>query len=102
VDAAHSGEIDHEPVVADGVAGDGVAAATDRDFQLVLARSPHRRLHVADAPAPGDQAWIAIDHPIVHAPADVVRGIAGDEHVTGQVGTERAGHCLNICQGGLL
>ena len=37
VHASHAGEVDHDPVVAGGEAGDAVAAAPDGDEQILLA-----------------------------------------------------------------
>ena len=42
VHVPHGREVDHEAVVADGVAGDVVAAAANRDEQRMLAREPDR------------------------------------------------------------
>jgi hypothetical protein len=44
--AAHPREVDHDPVVAGGEPRDAVAAAPDRDLELLLAREPNGREHV--------------------------------------------------------
>ena len=69
--AGHEREVDHQAVIAEGVAGDGVPAAAHRGEQIVLARKPDGGSHVCDTPAPGDQRRPPVDV-AVPDPADVV------------------------------
>ena len=49
----NAGEVDHEPAVGDGEAGDVVAAAADADLQVALAGRAHRGDDVGDASRTG-------------------------------------------------
>jgi hypothetical protein len=76
VDAAHPGQVDDEPVVVDGVAGDVVRAALDRAEQAVLAGEVHG---VDDVRRPGrlhDQRRAAIDQPVPDGARLVVAAVA--------------------------
>src|SRR6202043_458635 len=70
--AAHRGEVDHEPAVRDSEAGDVVAAATDADLQVALTGDAHRGDDVADRGTPDDQVRAVVDHPIPDRPGGVV------------------------------
>ena len=70
----HRREVDHDPVVAGGEAGDAVAAAAHGDRQAVAAREADRRDHVRGAAAADDDRRPAI---IVLAVPDLARlGVA--------------------------
>ncbi len=76
-DALHEREIEHQPAVAHGVAGDVVTAPADGDEQVVGAREPHGLEHVAGAGAARDQSRLAVDRTVPNAPGGVVARIAG-------------------------
>jgi len=84
-DAAHRGEVDHEPAVRDSEAGDVVAAATDTDLQVALAGGAHRGDDVADRGALNDQLRAVVDHPIPDRPGGVVPAGAGSEDLAVEV-----------------
>lgn len=73
--APHLGEVDDEPVVADGGPGDVVPAATDRHQQVVVAGEGHRADDVTDATAPSNQGRTLVDHPVPHRTSVVVVSI---------------------------
>ena len=54
-DPLHVRQVDHDPAVADRVAGHVVAPAPDRDRQPLLAGEVHRSDHVGDVGAARDQ-----------------------------------------------
>jgi hypothetical protein len=60
-DGPHQRQVDHQPAVDDGVAGHGVAAAPDRDRQVVVAGEADRPDHVVGPGAAGDQYRAAVD-----------------------------------------
>ena len=73
-DALHRRQVDHEAVVAHGIAGDVVARAFDRDQQVVRGREANRLLHLRRRGAARDQARPAIDHRIPDGPRLVIAG----------------------------
>ena len=75
-------EIDHDPVVADRVAGDIVAAAPNRDRVIVTAGKRQGVGDVAAASALRDQRGFAIDHGVPDRAGLVVAGAAREQHVT--------------------
>src|SRR6202008_805094 len=77
-----------DPALADGIAGDVVAAAADGDLELVLAREAHRGLDVGGAVAANHQGRPAVDQPVVHLPGIVVAGVGGREHGAGELRAE--------------
>ncbi len=66
--AAHRREVEHDPALADRMAGDVVAAAADRDREAVLTGERRRaRDHVGDPVAPDDDRRAAVDHGVPDA-----------------------------------
>ena len=59
--ARHRREVDHEAVVAQGVAGHGVASAPHRRRKLLLAGEPHGGDDVGHARTTGDERRTAMD-----------------------------------------
>ena len=90
-DAAHRGEVDHEPAVRDSEAGDIVAAATDADLQVALTGGAHRGDDVGDRGALDDQLRAVVDHPIPDRPGGVVPARAGSEDLSIEVRTVNGG-----------
>ena len=97
-DTVERGEVDHEPAVRDGEAGDVVAAAADADLQVVLTGGAHRGDDVVDRGAPGDQFRAVVDHLVPDRPGGVVPAGAGSEDLTVEVGTAHGGGELR-CSG---
>ena len=97
-DTAQRGEVDHEPAVRDGEAGDVVAAATDADLQVALTGGAHRGDDVVDRGALDDQLRAVVDHPIPDRPGGVVPAGAGSEDLTVEVRTANGGGELR-CSG---
>jgi hypothetical protein len=73
----HERQVDHHAVVGDGVAGDGMTAATDGDAQVLLAREAHGGGDVVGAGAARDERGPAVDRAVPHAPGFVVALLAG-------------------------
>ena len=78
---AQAGEVDDEAVVADGMAGDVVAAAANRDRQIVLTRKADRDGDVLGAPAAGDCERTAVDQRVEGGPCLVVGAVALGDHL---------------------
>src|SRR5262245_27772379 len=70
--ALHRHEIDDEPVVADQVARDAVAAAADSESQAALTTEAHRLDDVGNARAARDAERPAIESAVPHATRLVV------------------------------
>jgi hypothetical protein len=66
-----------------------VAAALDREAQVVLACDVHARHHVGNPGTPEDGHRIAVDHRVPDGPGVVVAGVAGVQQVTTGAVTER-------------
>ena len=77
--AAHAAQVDHQPALADAVAGHVVAAAAHRDRQAVGGGPLQGATHVIRRLADRDQRGPAIDHAVEDAPALVVAGVAGPD-----------------------
>ena len=75
-DLPHRAEIEDEPVVACAEARDGVAAAPDRERQVVLTCEANRRSDVVDAGRPDDQRGTSIVDRVVDGTGLVVLGVA--------------------------
>ena len=99
--SGHRREVDHDAVVTQGVAGDGVTAAAHRDEQIVLPRESHRRDHVGDPPAPSDERGLTLDLPVPDRPGLGIARLPALDHVTEQAGTELFGGSglENSCHG---
>src|SRR5262249_10805314 len=77
--ARHGRKIDDDPAVADGRARDVVAASSDRDDELVLARESDCSPDIGDAGTARDEGRPAVDRAIPDAPVGVVGGVAGTD-----------------------
>src|SRR4030095_16005163 len=77
VDALHERQFEHQPIVADGPAGNVMTAATHGQFEPVSAREVYRVNDVGIAQAAGNQCGPAIDHTVVYPPHLVVPGLLG-------------------------
>src|SRR5581483_7743051 len=85
LDLLHERQIDHETVVADGVAGDVVPAAAHCDEQLLLASELHGLADIASGFAASDQRRFAIDHPVPDLARLVVAWISGKKDVSSEM-----------------
>ena len=61
-DEVHEREVDHQPVVADRIAGDVVAAALDRQQKPLISREIDGVLDIGGALATRDQSRTPVDH----------------------------------------
>ena len=77
VDAAHLRQVDDEAAVVDRVAGHVVAAALDREQQVLLAREVDGVDDVRGAGALHDQRRLAVDQPVPDRARVVIARIAG-------------------------
>ena len=78
-DAIHRREIDQQAVVADGVASHIVAAALDRQQELMFAGEVHRTDHVGDAGRLDSQRGTLVDHLVPDRARRVVTLLAGKQ-----------------------
>jgi hypothetical protein len=76
---AHLREVDHQAAVVDCVAGDVVAAALDRDEQVLLAREVDGVDDIGRAAALHDQRRSTVDQPVPDRARVVVAWIAGSQ-----------------------
>jgi hypothetical protein len=72
----HGRKIDHEPVVADRLAGNAVTTATHCDGQVVLAGKAHACDHVRRAGAARDDRRTAINDPVEDDASCIVSRLA--------------------------
>jgi hypothetical protein len=70
-----------EPAVADGVAGDVVAAALDREQEMVLGGEADGLGDVGGRGTADDGTGPLVDHRVPDGARVVVAGIAGQQHV---------------------
>ena len=89
-DALHRRQVDHEPAVADGVAGDVVTAAAHGDQQLVGPREIDGGEHVGRTGAPRDQGGLAVDRAVPDTAGGVVAGVTGLQQRTTKAGSKFA------------
>ncbi len=80
VDAADRCEVDHDPVVAGGEAGDAVAAAADGDDELLLAGEAERSDDVVSAGRLHDQRRPPVDRAVPDRARRVVAGVVRADH----------------------
>jgi len=97
VDAAHLREIDHQAAVVDCVAGDVVAAALDRDEQVLLAREGDGVDDIGCAAALHDQRRSTVDQPVPERAGIVVARIAGSQNRSAQSVLEDLGRFRVEC-----
>jgi hypothetical protein len=91
VDAAHLREVDHQAAVVDCVAGNVVAAALDRDEQVLLAREVDGVDDIGCAAALHDQRRSTVDQTVPDRARLVVARIAGSQN--------RSPHTFRECLG---
>src|SRR5262249_8766408 len=77
---AHLREVDHDPVVVDGVAGDVVPSALDREIEALLAREVDRVDDVGGTGPAHDECGAPIDQRVPERAPLVVAGTAGGEN----------------------
>jgi hypothetical protein len=82
--AVHPRQVDHDPVVAGREAGDAVAAAADRDRELLLAGEADRSGDVGCARGAGDELRVAVDHPVPDDACLVVAGVVAADDLPGE------------------
>jgi hypothetical protein len=91
--ASHAREIDDDAGVARGETGDAVAAATNRDGQVLLARKTDGRNDVVDAGRPDDERGPPVDHRVPDHARRVVLRIRRKDDLAGEAlreGSQRA------------
>src|SRR5262245_30377756 len=79
-DGSHARQVDDDPAIVDGVAGDVVAASADREEQPSVAREVDGLDDIGHAGAADDQARSPVDQAVADRASLVVPGIAGLEH----------------------
>jgi hypothetical protein len=88
LDVGHAAQVEHEAVVAQRQAGDGVPAGADGDRQRVAPREGQCRHHVVDGKALGHQQGPALDHCVEQGDGVLVIGVAGFVHAALQAEAE--------------
>ena len=61
--------------------GQAVAAAADRDREVLVAGEPQRGDDLGGVRRPDDQRGPAVDHPVPHGARRIVGLVAGQDHV---------------------
>ena len=74
-DGTHEPEVDDDATVRDRLAPRAMAAAADRDLELVGPREAHGRHHVRGAARPKDERWVLVDHAVPDAARSFVLGV---------------------------
>ena len=69
---AHPRQVDHRSVVAHGISGHTMAAASNRDEEIVFASEHHGLAHVGNARTSHDESREPIDHRVEHHTRPVV------------------------------
>src|SRR2546425_8169942 len=80
--AAHAGQVDHDPFVNRSEARHAVRASPDRKIQSSLAREIDRRHHVARVGGPHDDLRTLVDHSVPHLARLVIALVIGGDDVT--------------------
>jgi hypothetical protein len=83
--ALHRRKIDDDPSIAHRSAGDVVAAATDRDEEIALAREPDDGLDIGDAGTARDERGMPIDRAVPDAACGVVLRVVGTDQLATKV-----------------
>ena len=78
----HLREVDHEPVVAQGVAGDVVAATADGEYEPAVPREVHRANDVRRGGAARDDRGALVDHCVPDLPGAVVGPVARKQNLS--------------------
>ena len=84
--AAQQRQVDDQRIVGDAQAGRVVAAASDGEFDAVLAAEPHARDDVGRVAAARDSGRMLVDHGVVDGACLVIAGIARQDQITAQNG----------------
>jgi hypothetical protein len=91
LDAPHRRQVDDEPVVDGRKASDVVAATTDGDEQVLLARELDSAGDVRGGHRPDDQCRMRVDHAVPDAAGFVEIGIGRFDDRAGDARAKRAG-----------
>lgn len=94
LDALHQRQIDHEAVVADGIARDIVSAPSDRDDKVVLARELDSVNYIFRRRAAGNQRGLAVDHGVPDMACLVVGRVVRKKHLPSEVRFELVDICF--------
>ena len=87
----HRRQVDHQRAVADGEAGDVVAAAPDRDGQALRPGERDGRDHLVRRLDPRDHGRTVVDHAVPDLAGVVVAGVARTDQALGGDGRGGAG-----------
>jgi hypothetical protein len=77
-DVLHVRKIDGQAIVAEGVTGDVVSGAANRNFELIPPRKRDGRWHIVSVRALHDYRGSAIDHGIPDLASFLVAGVIGN------------------------
>jgi hypothetical protein len=94
-DRLHEREIDHQPAVAHGVAGDGVTTSAYRDEQVVLTGKAHSLYDVVSTRTAGDERRMPVDGAVPDAARFVVAFLVRPQECT----PEPSPQILDWCPG---
>ena len=89
VQAAHVGEVEDDAAVDGAVAGEAVAAAADRELELVVAGERDGPCNVARVGRADDRERSGVDCGLVHLAGGLVFVVARQDHAAGQAAGER-------------
>ena len=84
LNAPHAGEVDHDPVVAGREPRNAVAAAANRNHELLLARESKCRDDVVDARRPNDERGPPVGHPVPDRACSVVPGVVREDDLAAE------------------
>ena len=90
-DGAHRRQVDHDPAVAHGGAGDVVTPAADGDLEVAVVGEAHRGGHVGGAAAAGDQPRSTVDGAVPDGSGVVVIVVVGGDHIAPEPGNLHRG-----------
>ena len=88
-DGLHRRQIDEQAAVAHGVPGDVVAAAPNRQHEIVLAREPDRPDDVGSTQTADGECRSAVDHRVPNRARLVVSRLPGQDGLAAQIRSER-------------
>ena len=94
LDVLHQREVDHQTVIAHGIARDVVSASPDRDEQFVLARELDGLHDIFGRRAAGDQRRRAIDHGVPDLSHLIVARVPGKNYVSPELSFELVHLCF--------
>src|SRR5262249_38782281 len=94
LDVLHQRQVDHQTVIAHGIARDVVSASPDRDEQFVLARELDGLHDIVGRLAAGDQRRRAIDHGVPDLSYLVVARVSGTNYVSAELSFELVYLCF--------